>query len=114
MHPNGDRSGLIDGRAHSVSPGERAAAIVVLPGPARAEPSLEPGEVRDPSIPASPSPLWNGKPYPQRASGVQRFQGCTEPQGVKALRAAASLRYSRGTSFLSLDSLLPLRVLPRP
>ncbi len=42
------------------------------------------------------------------------LQGCTEPLGVKALRAAASLRYSRGTPPRSLDPLLPLRVLPRP
>ena len=46
--------------------------------------------------------------------GFGAFQDCTEPQGVKTVRAAASLRYSRRTTSPPLDPLLPLRALPHP
>ena len=46
--------------------------------------------------------------------GFGAFQDCTEPHGVKAVRAAASLRYSRRTTSPPLDPLLSLRALPHP
>lgn len=51
---------------------------------------------------------------PLRRVGFSASQDHTEPHGLKALRAAAALRYSRRTPSSSLDPVLSLRAPSRP